>query len=245
MSTPFDSKVHLFKNRGDSVSQDKYAQIIGILMFMTNCTRPDIAYVVGRLSRYTHNPSIEHWDAISRLLRYLKGTFDYGLSYCGYPAILEGYCDANWISDTDEVKPTSGYVFTLAGGAVSWKSSKQTCILRSTMESELVALEKAEFKSEWLRSLLIDIPLYTNSIASICMHCDCQAVIARAKNKIYNGKSRHIQWRHNIVRQLIDNGVMSLDFVRPERNLADPLTKPLARRLVSETSRGIGLIPKL
>ena len=177
-------------------------------MFLTNCTRPDIAYVVGRLSRYTHNPSIEHWDAISRLLRYLKGTYDYGLSYCGYPTILEGYCDANWISDTDEVKPTSGYVFTLAGGAVSWKSSKQTCIVRSTMESELVALEKAEFKSEWLRSLLIDIPLYTNSIASICMHCDCQAVIARAKNKIYNGKSRHIQWRHNIVRQLIDNGIM-------------------------------------
>ena len=88
MSTPFDSKVHLFKNRGDSVSQDKYAQIIGILMFMTNCTRPDIAYVVGRLSRYTHNPSIEHWDAISRLLRYLKGTCDFGLSYCGYPTIL-------------------------------------------------------------------------------------------------------------------------------------------------------------
>ena len=60
MSTPFDSKVHLFKNCGDSVSQDKYAQIIGSLMFLTNCTRPDIAYAVGRLSRYTHHPKIEH-----------------------------------------------------------------------------------------------------------------------------------------------------------------------------------------
>ena len=202
---------------------------------MTNCTRPDIAHVVGRLSRYTHNPSIEHWDAISRLLRYLKGTFDYGLSYYGYPAILEGYCDANWISDTDEVKSSSGYVFTLVGEAISWKSSKQTCIAISTMESKLVALEKARFEAEWLRSLLINIPLYTNSIASICIHCDCQAAIARTKSKIYNGKSRHIQLRHNIVRQLIDNGVMSLDFVRLERNLADRLTKPLARRLVSET----------
>ena len=93
MSTPFDSKVRLFKNRGDSVSQDKYAQIIGSLMFLTNCTRPVIAYAIGRLSRYTHNPSIEYQDAISRLLRYLKGTFDYGLSYCGYLAILEGYCE--------------------------------------------------------------------------------------------------------------------------------------------------------
>ena len=76
------------------------------------------------------------------LLRYLKGTFDYNLSYCDYPAILEGYCDANWISDIVEVKPTSGYVFTLAGRAVSSKSSKQTCIVRSTMESELVALDR-------------------------------------------------------------------------------------------------------
>ena len=62
MSTPYDSKVRLVKNCGDSVSQNKYAQIIGNLMFLTNCTRPNIAYAVGRLSRYTHNPSIEHWD---------------------------------------------------------------------------------------------------------------------------------------------------------------------------------------
>ena len=82
MSTPYDSKVRLVKNRGDSVSQDKYTQIIGSLIFLTNCTCPDIAYTIGRLSRYTHNPSIEHWDAISKLLRYLKGTFDFGLSYC-------------------------------------------------------------------------------------------------------------------------------------------------------------------
>ena len=113
------------------------------------------------------------------------------------------------------------------------------------MEAELVALEKTRFEAEWLRNLLIDISLFTNSIASVCIHCDCQAAIARAKSKIYNGKIRHICLRHNIVRQLVDNGVMSLDFVRSERNLVDPLTKPLVRKLMSETSMGIGLIPKL
>ena len=82
MSTPYDSNVRLVKNRGDSVSQDKYAQIIGSLIFLTNCTRTNIAYVVGRLIRYTHNPCIKHRDAISKLLRYLKGAFDFGLSYC-------------------------------------------------------------------------------------------------------------------------------------------------------------------
>ena len=214
------------------------------LLFLTNCSLPDIAYDVGRLSRYTHYPSIEHWDAIFILLRYLKGTLDFGLSYCGYP-ILEGYFDANWVFDTDEVKPTGGYLFTLVGGVVSSKSSKQTYIVRSTMEAELGASEKTRFKVVWFRSLFIDMPLFINSIASICIHCDCKAVIARAKSKIYNGKSRHIRLRHKVLRQLIDNGIMSLDFVRFVRSLADPLTKPLARRLISKTSWGIGLIPKL
>ena len=108
---------------------------------MTNCSHPDIAYDVSRLSRYTHNPSVEHWDAISILLGYLKGTSYFCLSYCGYPVVLEWYCDANWISNTNYVKPTSGYLFTLARGDVSWKSSKKTCIVRSNMETELVALE--------------------------------------------------------------------------------------------------------
>ena len=245
MSIPYDSKVHLVKNRGDSVSQDKYAQIIGSLMFLTNCTHLDIVYVVGRLSRYTHNPSIEHWYAISKLLRYLKGTFDFGLSYCGYPTVLKGYCNNNLIFDMNEVKPTREYVFTLAGRAVSWKSSKQTCITRSTKEAELVALEKIRSKAEWLRSSFIDIPLFTNFVTSICIHCDCQADIACAKSKIHNGKNQHIWLSYNIVMQLIDNGVMSLDFVRLKRNLVDPLTKTLARRLASETSREIGLISKL
>lgn len=94
----------------------------------------DIAYHVGRLNRYIHNPSVLHWDwdIISRLLRYLKGTMNYGLSYCGYLDLLEGNFDANWIFDIAEVKPASRYMFTLIGVIVSWKSSKQTCIVRST-----------------------------------------------------------------------------------------------------------------
>lgn len=195
------------------------------------------------MSRYTHNPNIDHWNAISRLLRYLKGTINYGLTFSSYPSVLEGYCDANWISDTDELKPTSGYVFTLAGGAVTWKSAKQTVIARSTMEAELIALEKACSEAEWLRSFLVDIPLWNEQVPPVIIHCDCQAAIARAKSKNYNGKSRHIRLRHHILRQLIENGAVSMDYVRSEKNLADSLTKPLARRLVSEASRGIGLCP--
>ena len=124
---------------------------------MTNCSRPDIACDVGRLSRYTHSPGVEHCDTISILLIHSKETFYFSLSYCGYLVVLEGYCDANWISNTDYVKPTNGYVFTLAGRAVSWKSFKKTCIVRSNMETELMALENAGSEAVWLKSLCLHL----------------------------------------------------------------------------------------
>ncbi|XP_031261889.1 secreted RxLR effector protein 161-like [Pistacia vera] len=127
-----------------------------------NSTRSDIAYVVTRLSRYTHNPDKNHWIALDRIARYLKGTIDYGLTFGSTPPILEGYSDANWISDSDEIKSTSGYIFTLGGDVVSWKSSKQTCIARSTMESEFITLEKTCYEAEWLRNLLADLPIETH-----------------------------------------------------------------------------------
>ena len=117
-------------------------------MYLMNCIRPDIIYVVGRLSRYTQNPNQDHWNVVRRVLKYLRGTIDYGLCFNGFPSVLEGFSDANWISDSDEMKSISGYVFIFNGSAVSWKSTKQTCITRSTMEVELIALENVSFEAE-------------------------------------------------------------------------------------------------
>ncbi|GKB01907.1 putative RNA-directed DNA polymerase [Tanacetum coccineum] len=105
-------------------------------------TRPDLAYAVSKLSRYTSNPSYAHWKAITRVLHYLTYNRDYGLHYDKHHAVIEGYSDANWISDIKDSRSTSGYVFTLGGAAISWKSSKQTVIAKSTMESEFIALDK-------------------------------------------------------------------------------------------------------
>ncbi|GJU23469.1 hypothetical protein Tco_1156811 [Tanacetum coccineum] len=98
-------------------------------------TRPDLAYAISRLSRYTSNPNVAHWKAMTRALHYLRYSRDYGLHYDRYPAVIEGYSDANWISDIKDSRSTSGYVFTLGGAAISWKSSKQTVIAMSMMES--------------------------------------------------------------------------------------------------------------
>lgn len=239
---PFNSNRELNKNTGESISQLEYSRIIGSLMYVMNCTRPDIAYSVNRLSRYTSNPGKSHWEAILRVLGYLQYTSKYALHYGRYPAVLEGYSDANWISDSNQSKSTSGYIFTLGGAAVSWKSTKQTINTRSTMEAEFVALDKAGEEAEWLRNFLEDIPLWPKPVTAICIHCDNQAALSRAKNLIYNGKSRHIRRRHNTIRQLISTGVISIDYVRSVDNLADPFTKGLSREKTNCASRGMGLI---
>ena len=110
--------------------------------------------------------------AIRRVLKYLRGTSGYCLCYNGFPNVLEEFNEANWISNSYEMKPTSGFVFTLGGGAVSLKSSKQTCITRLTIEAEFIALEKASFEAEWLINLLANIPLRTRPASSVSMRCD-------------------------------------------------------------------------
>jgi hypothetical protein len=88
-------------------------------MYLASVKRPDILFAVCKLSRFVSNPGDDHWRALKRLMRYLKRTMSYGICYTGHPKVLEGYCDANWISDADELYATSGYVFSLGGGVAS------------------------------------------------------------------------------------------------------------------------------
>ncbi|XP_035838942.1 secreted RxLR effector protein 161-like [Helianthus annuus] len=157
-----------------------------------SCTRPALAYVVSKLSRYTSNPSSIHWNCMIRLCRYLRYTREYGLHYNRYPAVIEGHCDANWISDTNDSRATNGYVFTLGGVAISWKSSKQMVIARSTIESEFIALDKAGEEAKWLCQFVEDIPRWPKPASTICIHCDSQSAIGRAHSTMYKCRNRHI-----------------------------------------------------
>ncbi|CAL1388160.1 unnamed protein product [Linum trigynum] len=184
--TPYDASVKLFKNTGDSVRQSEYASIIGSLRYAADYTRPDIAYVVGLLGRFNSFPSREHWNAIERVMRYLKRTANLGIHYQRFPAVLEGYSDADWNTLSDDSKATSGYVFNIAGGAVSWKSKKQTILAQSTMESEMIALATASEEASWLRGLLSEIPLWERPLPPVLIHCDSTAAIAKVENRFYN-----------------------------------------------------------
>ena len=242
--TPYDPSLKLRKNRGQRVEQLKYSQIVGSLMYLAAATRPDISFAVSKLSRFHSNPGNDHWIALERVMRYLRGTTTYGLHYTGYPDVPEGYSDANWISDADEIKATSGYIFTFGGAAISWRSRKQTILTRSTMEAELVALDSATVEAEWLRELLSDLPMVEKPISAILLNCDNQTVITKVKSSKDNLKSsRHVKWRTKSVRNLRRKGVIAVDYINTAKNLADPFTKGLSRSVIDGASREMGLRP--
>ena len=209
---------------------------MGSLMYLMSCTRPAIAYVVNRLSRYTSSPGAMHWQGIARVLKYLRFTRDYRLPYTRYQAVLEGYSDANWISNVKDFKSHSSYVLTLGGEAVSWKSSKQAVIARFVMEYEFITLDKCGEEAKWLLHFLEDIPRWPRPVPLICIHYNSQSTIGRAQSNMYNGKSRHIRRRHNTIRQLLSIGVISVDYVRFMDNITYLLTKGL--KLVEKSSNG-------
>nr|GFA54058.1 zinc finger, CCHC-type [Tanacetum cinerariifolium] len=120
------------------------------------------------------------------------------------------------------------------GGAISWASKKQTCITGSTMKYEFVTLAAAGKEAEWLRNLIHKIPIWPKPISPISIRCDSALTMARSYSKIYNGKSRHLGVRHSMVRELIRNGEISIEFVQTQLNLADHLMNGLVRDLVQE-----------
>ena len=114
------------------------------------------------------------------------------------------------------------------------------------MESEFIALDKAGEEAEWLRQFVEDIPRWPKPATAICIHCDSQSALGRARSTMHNGRNRHIRHirrRHNTIRQLISTGIITVDYVRSKDNIADPLTKGLSRELVQKSSMGMGLKP--
>jgi hypothetical protein len=223
--TPYDPNLILRKNKRIGRNQLRYSQMIGSLMYLASVTRSDILFAVSKLSQFTSNPGDDHWRALEQVMHYLVGTMDYGIHYSGYPAVLKGYSDVNWISDMDELYATSGYVFILGGAAVSWRSYKQTFLMRFTMEVELAAFDTTIVEADWLRELLMDLPIIKKHLPAILMNCDNQMVIVKVDSSKDNIKSsRHIKRQLKSVRKMRNSGVITLDYIHTEKNLADLFT---------------------
>ena len=203
-----------------------YKAIIGSVLYAAMMTRPDIACVVGLLSRVMDGPRAEHWAGVHRLFRYLRGTTSLGLTFSG-SVKLSGHTDANWGGDTNK-KSTSGYVFSLNGGAISWASKRQHATALSSCESEYYAASLAISEAIWLRLLCAELGMKITGATTVIWE-DNQGAIALSKGPSKRRVSKHIDIRHHFIRQHVAEKSVKLQFVRTHDNVADAMTKPLPR----------------
>ena len=242
VSTPADLNVKLQKEDGVSRLVDAilYQSIVGSLLYAAIATRPNIAQAVGVVSKFCASPTQGHLTAAKRILRYLKETTYLGLSYktCA-EGNLTGYSDADWAGDIDDRHSTSGNVFLLAGGAVSWLSKKQATVALSTAEAEYVALSAATQEVIWLRRLLTDVGVPPEGPTVV--HEDNQGAIAMAKNPVGHARTKHIDIRYHFVREGVQNGAIVLKYIATDEMIADMLTKPLPKHRFEKLVTELGM----
>ena len=228
-NTPVTSGTKLLKATDESKRVDSklYQSAVGCLLYLSGWTRPDIAYSVGNVARFCSDPTEEHWTAVKRIFRYLQGTANYGLEYSKQngDGNLVGFSDADWAGDPNDRKSTSGYIFVMNGGAISWKSRKQTCVALSTAEAEYVALASAAQETAWIRQLLND--LHHQQDDPTILYEDNQAAVAISKNSQLHTKMKHIAIRYHYVREKALDKTIDVQYCPTNDMVADILTKGL------------------
>ena len=203
-----------------------YASAVGSLMYAQVCTRPDIAFVVGMLGRYQSDPGLDHWRAAKKVMRYLQGTKDYMLMYRQTDNLeVIGYSDSDFVGCVDSRKSTSGYIFMMAGGAVSWRSAKQTLIATSTMEAEFVSCFEATLHGVWLKSFISGLRIMDSISKPLRIYCDNSAVVFMAKNNKSGSRNKHIDIKYLAIRERVKEKKVVIEHVSTELMIVDPLTK--------------------
>ncbi|GKC35546.1 retrovirus-related pol polyprotein from transposon TNT 1-94 [Tanacetum coccineum] len=231
ISTPFPTNIKLSSKMSPSSEKERmemsrvpYASAVGSLMFAMICTRPDIAHAVGVVSRYMAEPGREHWEAVKRILRYIKGTSDVALCYGESGLTVKGYVDSDYAGDLDGSKSTTGYVFTLSGGTVSWVSKLQSVVAMSTTEAEYVAAAQASKEAVWLKMLLEELG---HEQEKITLFCDNQSALYLARNPAFHSKTKHIRVQYHFVREKVEEGTVDMQKIHTDDNVADYMTKAI------------------
>jgi hypothetical protein len=219
-----------------------YASVVGSLMYAQVCTRPDIAFAVGILGRYQSNPGMDHWKAAKKVLRYLQGTKGYMLMYRRTDNLdVTGYSDSDFAGCVDSRKSTSGYIFMLAGGAISWRSTKQTLVATSTMEAEFVSCFEATSHGVWLKSFIYGLRIMDSISRPLKVFCDNSAAVFMAKNNKSGSRSKHIDIKYLAIRERVKDKVVLIEHISTELMIADPLTKGMPPLKFKDHVENMGL----
>lgn len=190
-----------------------YREAVGSLMFLAMISRPDIAFAVNALSRYLNKYNQYHWNAAKRVFRYLKETAELGIMYKSgrNDFILEGYSDADFAGDIETRRSTTGYVFMLANGPVTWTSQRQQSVTLSTTEAEYVAAAAAAKETMWLRKLMNDIGCRCKEATII--YIDNQSAIQLVKNPVYHKRTKHIDIRYHFLREKVEENELKVSYI--------------------------------
>jgi hypothetical protein len=233
-SIPMDYKTKLVANPlKASPSEIKwFQQVIGALLYLALATRWDITFAVIKLTRFTSNPSLDHKNAVIKIFRYLIGTKDFGITYTTNPNIdnnlyIKGYCDADYAGDISTAKSTSGFIFLLANGPITWKSKLQSVIAQSSTESEYLAIGLAVKELVYIRELLIELGQYKQN--KFPLYSDNNGALLLAKNPVFHDRTKHIATKYHFIRYYIEKGILDLIYIPTKDQLADGFTKPLER----------------
>lgn len=231
IDTPCDANQRLVKEERTSdfdPSTVPYQQAIGCILYLTQGTRPDIAFAINNLSRYNNCFTKTHWMAVKRVLRYLKGTKNLRLAFRkDENDYMIGYCDADWATDMDERRSCTGYIFLRSSGAISWNSKRQPTVALSTAEAEYMSLSSATQEGMWLKNSEDE---FFGTDKPINILCDNQSAISLANNIGYSARCKHIDIRHHFIRQKVCEKKCTLHYVNTNENAADALTKSLHKQ---------------
>ena len=228
--TPVDLSLKLTKATEESslVNQELYQSAVGKLLYLSTRTRPDIAFAVSTVAKFTAKPTEQHWTAVKRILRYIAGTINFGLQFTRGGSIdCTGFSDADWAGDITDHKSTSGYLFKVGGGPVSWRSRKQTCVALSTAEAEYMSLTLAAQEAMWLNRLLAELQSQKEPSKPAILYEDNQSAICMTKNPQFHGRCKHIDIKYHFIRDEAKKGTIDVRYCRTDDMIADMLTKGL------------------
>ncbi|KAE8956699.1 hypothetical protein PR001_g31643 [Phytophthora rubi] len=232
--TPMEVNHRFFEENGEPFQDTTlYREVIDSLLWLSNCTRPDIATATNCLSRFVSCPISAHWNGVKRILRYLRGSADTGLFFKfgnGIASTLQPviYSDANWAGDFSSAKSTSGSVLQINGTTISWSSRKQTTVALSTMEAEYVAACSAVQDCIAIRQLLQELGLMPQNTA-ILLRVDNQSAIKSMENAVTTQRTRRLQIKYHFIRDAIANKQVQVEYCLTQQQLADIFTKATDR----------------
>lgn len=239
---PMEPRLKLSKeSSAPSVDATAYRSIVGSLHYLVN-TRPDLVYSVGYVSRFIEKPTTEHLTAVKRILRYIAGTQDYGCYYRRKEkdAHLVGFSNSDLAGDVDTRKSTTGVVYFLGENIITWQSQKQKVVALSSCEAGYMAGTTAACQGVWLMCLLSELKGEKEGVVKI--NIDNMPAIQLSKNPILHDHSKHIDIRFHNIRECVDEGRIDVAHIGTSEQLADIMTKALAREHFCDLRAKLGLV---